>query len=259
MTEVRDLEEQIIQAEKLATLGQLAAGVVHELNNPLTSISVYSEYLLTKGKRSGVDPGDLEKLGRIVEAASRMLRFTRDLVTYARPSSEEPSSLSIGDVIDQALVFCDHVISEAKVTIERAYGEDLVDMWAVRGQLHQVFINLVTNACHAIGSRGAGRIRVAAHRDPEAAEGGLVVELSDDGPGIAPEHVDHIFEPFFSTKGEGRGTGLGLSIVRNIVHQHGGTIAVRSVHGEGRSGTTFTLRFPVRPFALSGSSIPPRG
>lgn len=249
LTEVRDLEEQIIHAEKLATLGQLAAGVVHELNNPLTSISVYSEYLLTKGKRAGADPGDLEKLGRIAEAAARMLRFTRDLVTYARPSSEEPASVSLGEVIDQALVFCDHVISDAGIEVERCYAQELPPFWAVRGQLHQVFINLVTNACHAMASRERaserGRLIVTVDRDGDA---GVWVTVADTGPGIDREHVEHIFEPFFSTKGEGRGTGLGLSIVRNIVQQHGGTIEVSSRHGQTPAGTEFKLRFPLLGF-----------
>jgi PAS domain S-box-containing protein len=255
MTDVRKLEEQIIHAEKLATLGQLAAGVVHELNNPLTSILVYSEYLLTKGRRTGADPADLEKLARVSEAAARMLRFTRDLVTYARPSNEEPQSLSIAEVIDQALVFCDHVISEAKVSVERDYADDLFPIWAVRGQLHQVLINLITNACHAIATRGqGGSIRIAAAPDREG--GGIVVTVADDGPGIAPEHIAHIFEPFFSTKGEGKGTGLGLSIVRNIVQQHGGTIDVETRYGETPSGTTFTLRFPRAPVAPSSPPSP---
>jgi signal transduction histidine kinase len=252
LTEVRDLEEQIIHAEKLATLGQLAAGVVHELNNPLTSIAVYSEYLLTKGQRNGADPSDLEKLGRIAEAAERMMRFTRDLVTYARPSSEEPSHLRLSVVIDQALVFCDHVICEAHVAVQRHYARDIPLLWAVRGQLHQVFINLITNACHAMASRSekfrdtCGTITVCVDHD---GEGGAIIVIADDGPGIASEHVEHIFEPFFSTKGEGRGTGLGLSIVRNIVHQHGGSIEVSSRHGQFPAGTEFKLRFPVRrPF-----------
>jgi PAS domain S-box-containing protein len=244
-TEVHHLEEQIIHAGKLATLGQLAAGVVHELNNPLTSILAYSEYLLTKGRRTGADPADLEKLARIAEAAERMLRFTRDLMTYARPSAEEPSCLAISEVVDQALVFCDHVISEARVSVERCYAKDLLPLWAVRSQLHQIFINLITNACQAIAERGiGGRIRISADLDPE--KKGIVVRVADDGPGIAPEHVDRIFEPFFTTKGEGKGTGLGLSIVRNIVHQHGGMIEVESRYGTDASGTTFTIRFPLR-------------
>jgi signal transduction histidine kinase len=179
-----------------------------------------------------------------------MLRFTRDLVTYARPSSEEPTSLRLGEVIDQALVFCDHVISEANVVVERHYADGLPLLWAVRGQLHQVFINLVTNACHAMASRiqegPHGRLVVRVDHD---GEGGTLIVVADDGPGIAREHVDHIFEPFFSTKGEGRGTGLGLSIVRNIVQQHGGSIDVFSRHDESPAGTEFKLRFPMRRFS----------
>jgi two-component system, NtrC family, sensor kinase len=154
--------------------------------------------------------------------------------------------LAMQEVVDQALVFCDHVIDEARVEIVRAYEAELPALWAVRGQLHQVFINLVTNACHAIAEhRGAagGRIEV---RLFTGSGGSVCVEIEDDGPGIAKEHADHVFEPFFSTKAEGKGTGLGLSIVRNIVQQHGGTLDIRSGHGEPRGGTTFRLRFPLR-------------
>jgi two-component system, NtrC family, sensor kinase len=248
MTEVRDLEEQVIQAEKLATLGQLAAGVVHELNNPLTSISVYSDYLLTKGRKSGTETPDLEKLARISEAAARMLRFTRDLVSYARPSSEEPLHLSMTEVIDQALVFCEHVILDSHVQVTKSYEQPLPNLWAVRGQLHQVFINLITNACHAVAATSPmGNLRV----EVASQNGFVVAALRDDGPGIAQEHLDHVFEPFFSTKGEGKGTGLGLSIVRNIVHQHGGTIDVEtqclvSHQPDAAHGTAFIVRLPVR-------------
>ena len=245
LTEVRDLEEQIIQAEKLATLGQLAAGVVHELNNPLTSISVYAEYLLQKGRRAGQDPADLERMSRIVEASARMLRFTRDLVSYARPASEAPMQVSLADVVDQSLVFCEHVIGEAGVRIERRYADGTAPLRAVRGQLHQVFINLITNACHAIGDGGTDPALTVTVGPCERGSA-LLVQLEDRGPGIEARHLERIFDPFFSTKSEGKGTGLGLSIVRNIVQQHGGTIEVRSVHGQPGSGTTFVLRFPLR-------------
>ena len=241
LTAVRDLEEQILHAEKLATLGQLAAGVVHELNNPLTSISVYGEYLLTKGRRTGADPGDLEKLSRIVEGAARMLRFTRDLVTYARPSGEEPARLSLEEVLDQSVGFCEPAIREANVRVVRDYAAGLPPIFAVRGQLQQVFVNLITNACHAMAEHGQGTLTLRVEGDERA----LVVRVTDDGVGIVPEHQDRIFEPFFSTKGEGKGTGLGLSIVRNIVQQHGGTIDV-SPGRAGAPGTTFEVRFPIR-------------
>ncbi|MFW5920581.1 MAG: ATP-binding protein, partial [Polyangiales bacterium] len=208
LTEVRELEEQVIQAEKLATLGQLAAGVVHELNNPLTSISVYGEYLLKTSERSDTEEGDVEKLRRIVESAERILRFTRDLVTYARPSTEEPQFLSIHDELEQAIVFCEHVLDEVGASVDKSYAEELPPIYGIKGQLHQVFINLITNACHAM-PEGAGRLRI---ETTPVGDDQLRVRIQDNGRGVPPDDLARIFEPFFTTKGEGTGTGLGLSI-----------------------------------------------
>lgn len=239
LTEVRQLEEQVVQAEKLATLGQLAAGVVHELNNPLTSISVYSEYLLKKYSSADHDPGDVEKLRRIVHGTQRILRFTRDLVAYARPTTEAPSVLSIHEVLDQAAVFCEHVVEEAGARVDRHYDGPPAVL-GVKGQLHQVFINLITNACHAM-PEGAGRLEI---RTTSEDEDHVTVRIKDNGAGIRPDLQERVFEPFFSTKGEGKGTGLGLSIVRNILHQFGATIHVESEIGEG---TTMVVRLPCPP------------
>jgi two-component system NtrC family sensor kinase len=239
LTEQRELEEQIIQAEKLASLGQLAAGVVHELNNPLTSISVYGEYLLRKGQRAGQDPDDLEKLGRIVESADRILKFTRDLVTYARPSTEEPAFVRIRDVLDQSLLFCEHLVSDTHARVVKRFHDEDALVYAVKGQLHQVFINLITNACHAL-PRAEGELVLSAFADPDEM---LHVTVEDNGCGIPETQREKIFEPFFSTKGEGKGTGLGLSIVRNILQQHGGSIEVKRREG---GGTIFEIRLPGR-------------
>lgn len=245
LTDVTRLEDQILHAEKLATLGQLAAGVVHELNNPLTSISVYTDYLLQKGKRTGGDPADVERLGRIAEAAARMLRFTRDLVTYARPSTEEPSAVPIAEVLAQSAGFCEHVLRDAQVTLTLRASTTLPPVRGLRGQLQQVFVNLFTNAAHAIAeTQKAGNIVVVASVDREH----VLVEVGDDGPGIRAEHRGKIFEPFFSTKAEGKGTGLGLSIVRNIVRLHGGSIEIESQHAESQvptTGTRFLVRLPL--------------
>ena len=235
LTEVRELEHQIIQAEKLATLGQLAAGVVHELNNPLTSITVYAEHLLRKNQRTEGDPTDSERLGRILEAAQRILNFTRDLVTYARPSAEEPREVSIETLLEQSVVFCEHLITERGVHVERHYAPALPTLQAVPSQLHQVFINLITNACHAM-PEGAGKLVLETAQ--EHAGGPVTVRVRDNGGGIPSALLDRIFEPFYTTKSEGKGTGLGLSIVRNIVHQHRGDIGVESAPG---AGTTFTV------------------
>jgi two-component system NtrC family sensor kinase len=239
LTAVRELEDQVIQAEKLATLGQLAAGVVHELNNPLTSISVYSDYLLKKAERAQTDPSDIEKLRRILESADRILNFTRDLVTYARPSSEQPKDINVKDVLDQAVVFCEHVISERGVVVEKKYADDLSPITAVRSQMHQVFINLITNACHAM-PQDAGKLLIEATSQKD---GRVCIRVRDNGSGIRPGDADRVFEPFFTTKGEGKGTGLGLSIVRNIVQQHRGEITVESEMGRG---TTFSVLLEMR-------------
>ena len=246
LTEVHHLEEQILHTDKLATLGQLAAGIVHELNNPLTSITVYGEYLHSKAMRSNAEPADVEKLRRIVEGATRMTRFTRDLVTYARPSNEEETALSIREVALEGARFCEHVLVESGVSLTTDFDADLAPISGVRGQLHQVFVNLVSNASQALAGQGHGKVHIEAHRASSVrGDDEVVVRIRDNGPGIAPEYLPRIFEPFFSTKGEGRGTGLGLSIVRKIVQAHRGTIEVTTSHVEGQSGTTFELRFPV--------------
>lgn len=239
LSRVRDLEEQVVQAEKLATLGQLAAGVVHELNNPLTSISVYGEYLLDQGEKTGAPHLDVERLRRIVQSADRILRFTRDLVVYARPASEAPQPVIINQVLDQSLVFCEHIIDEHGAIVVRDFPDEELRVWGVKGQLHQVFINLITNACHAM-PEGAGRLSLRVSSD---AGNRVHISVKDNGSGIPADQVKVVFEPFFSTKGEGKGTGLGLSIVKNIVQQHGGGIEVESMLGDG---ATFTVTLLTR-------------
>jgi two-component system, NtrC family, sensor kinase len=241
------LQAHMIQAEKLASLGQIVAGVVHELNNPLTSIIAYSEYLSRKARArlpDGEAADALERLRRIEEAAGRILRFSRDLVAYARPSNEIPGPVALSEVVDKALVFCEHEF--VGITVERDLPH-LPAIRAVAGALTQVFVNLFTNAAHSM-SRSGGCLRLSAHVDP--AVHAVMFAIEDEGSGIEPEHLPLIFEPFFTTKSEGRGSGLGLSIVRGIVDALGGTIGVQSVLNEG---TTFTLTLPI---AATGSLIP---
>jgi len=241
------LQAHVIQSEKLASLGQIVAGVVHELNNPLTSIIAYAEYLTRKaqGRLPQADAeDDLERLRRIQEAAGRILRFSRDLVAYARPSNEIPGPVSLHDVVDKALVFCEHEFSG--IAVERELPSALPAIRGVAGSLTQVFVNLFTNAAHAMS--GGGRLVLRAEIDLAARA--VLLEVADSGRGIEPEHLPLVFEPFFTTKSEGRGTGLGLSIVRGILDALGGTIEVTSVLGEG---TVFSLTLPI---AATGSLIP---
>jgi signal transduction histidine kinase len=235
---------RMLQADKLATFGQIAAGLVHELNNPLTSIVAYSDYLIRQAATSqdghfGREPGDLERLRRISESANRMLRFTRELVGYSRPSSGILGPVVLHRVIDQAVAFCEHVLSAAGVRVEKSYGDDVLTVSAVSEQLVQVFVNLLTNASQAAPPEGGS---VVVRTSLLAPLPRVLIEVEDNGTGIAQEHLQHVFVPFFTTKGDRNGTGLGLSIVKSIVERHGGEIRVESEPGKG---TRFLIDLPV--------------
>lgn len=236
--ELRALNSHMVQAEKLASLGQIAAGVVHELNNPLTSIVAYTDWLIRKQGAAG-DPDSLERLRRIGESASRILRFTRDLVAYARPSSEVPVPVSVHTVVEQALAFCEHIIAQHGASVDRRFAENIPAVKGKHEQLVQVFVNLFTNACHALPAEG-GQLLVQTALTPDQSR--IVIAVEDNGHGIAPDHLAQIFMPFFTTKVDGRGTGLGLSIVKNIMDNHGAEI--RAERG-GNGGARFVLVFPT--------------
>ncbi len=222
-TKLRELQRQVVQAEKLATLGQLAAGVAHELNNPLTSISVYAEYLLKKFDAARADSGDIEKLRRIADGAQRILSFARDLVQYAKPAGDDLEVIDLNQVVGHSMSFCEHLFERSAVQLECCLAEPLPPLHAVPGQLDQVVVNLVTNAVHAARETGGpGRVRIVTTVE----DGWVVLTVEDDGSGIAACERDKIFEPFYSTKIGGEGTGLGLSIVKNIVEQHRGRIDI---------------------------------
>ena len=236
--ELRALSSHMVQTEKLASLGQLAAGIVHELNNPLTAIGAYTDGLLRKQLAGAGDPQDVERLRRIGESAGRMLRFTRDLITYARPSSETHVAVSMHAVVNQALAFCEHVLDESRSRVDRGFCQEAALVRGMPEQLAQVFVNLVTNACHAMPPEdGCLWVRTRVNATDRTVE--VIVE--DNGSGIAPEHMSFVFTPFFTTKGEGKGTGLGLSIVKNILENHGADIRIEPRCG---GGTRFVIVFP---------------
>ena len=236
--ELRALSSHMVQAEKLASLGQIAAGVVHELNNPLTSIVAYTDWLIRKTGPQG-DLDSLERLRRIGDSAGRILRFTRDLVTYARPSSEVPVAVSLHHVIDQALAFCEHVLAEHGAKVKRHFDLQIPAVRGMPEQLVQVFVNLFTNACHAMPADG-GELTVSSELDPSKTR--VIVCVEDNGHGIGESHLAQIFAPFFTTKVDGRGTGLGLSIVKNIMANH--TAEIRAEQAE-MGGARFVLVFPA--------------
>jgi two-component system NtrC family sensor kinase len=236
LSRMRDLEKRVVQAEKLASLGQLAASVVHEINNPMTAVATYADALLSRASTSlTADPNDVTKYRKIVENTDRVLRFTRDLVSYARPAQDTPEEVDLNATIERAVGFCDHVLHKHGVTLETELGE-VPRFLAVRQNLVQVFINLITNACHATPS--GGRIVITTR----TLDAQVQIELRDTGAGIPADVKARIFEPFFTTKPDGKGTGLGLSIVQGIIENHGGRISVESDPGKG---SAFRIVLPM--------------
>jgi two-component system, NtrC family, sensor kinase len=239
MRELQQVQASLVQTEKLASLGQISAGVVHELSNPLTSIATYSEFLLRKAQRDGGAPDDIERLRRISESADRIHNFARALVSYARPAEQCPVPVDVNTVLDRALIFCEHMINESRVAVTCVIPDSVPPARGVQGQLIQVFVNLIANACQAMAASG-GCLSISAAT--EECDKMLVVTVRDSGAGILAEHLPRIFEPFFTTKDNNQGTGLGLSVVRYIVDAHGGKITAESPAGHG---AVFTVRLPT--------------
>ncbi len=236
-SKVEALQQQVVRAERLATLGELAAGVVHELNNPLTSVTVYADYLVRKLEAQGADGADIEKLRRIGASAQRILRFSRDLVQYARPSGRDLEPVDLAGVVRQSVSICEHLFERSYVELGVDIDPELPVISAVSGQLEQVLINLITNAVHAVEEGGKISVR-AWSQGPSS----VILEVGDSGPGVPEPAREKIFEPFYTTKADGKGTGLGLPIVRNIVEQHGGEI---SVDRSDLGGASFRVILPV--------------
>ena len=250
MTQVRDLETQVIEAEKMASLGKLAAGVVHELNNPLTSISVYAEFLAKKLRAAEGEPADISKMEKIKEGAARIQKLTRDLVSYGRPSSEEPEPIKLNELVAQGLSFCEHTIRKHDVRVLTDLDDGLPPLVANRTQVLQLLINLITNACHAM--EGGGELTLVTRSQ------GLdlaLLSVADTGVGIPEQDLEKVFEPFYTTKSAGMGTGLGLSIVSRIIEHHRGEVQLESTLGRG---STFRIKLPLGVVTKPKRKEPPR-
>jgi len=211
--------------------------MVHEINNPLTSILAYSDFL-AKRASAREDNDDVERLRRITESAHRMLRLSRDIVSYARPSPLLVQPVVLSSVIDQAFAFCEHLFEASGVTVERVFGDGVLPVRGRPEQLAQVFVNLFTNACHAMPETG-GRVTITT--ELSADEACVRAVVGDNGRGITQGDLHRVFLPFFTTKDEHHGTGLGLAIVKRIVEAHEGRVDVES----GPDGTRFVISLPV--------------
>jgi signal transduction histidine kinase len=251
--ELHEAQAQLVHGEKMRSLGQLVAGVAHELNNPIgfvhANLQLLSEYVpkLVAAQRAGDDTTRIETaieklLSRSREGTERVKQIVADLRTFSRMDHAVLSEVDLNREIERALTLMEPRLRDA-VEVEREFGEiPLVSCYA--GQLNQVFTNLLMNAADAIGGKGKIRIRTFAKSSskPSGPIDCVRIEFHDDGPGMSPEVQARIFEPFFTTKPVGQGTGLGLSISYGIVERHGGRMLVGSAPGEG---TTFVIELPL--------------
>jgi two-component system, cell cycle sensor histidine kinase and response regulator CckA len=240
LSERRSWERRAAHTDKLASIGQLAAGVAHEINTPLANIQLVTESL----RRRTADAATLARLDTMTEQIEAAARIVRGLLDFARREESNPAVLDLAEVVRGAIDFLRGKQS-ADVAVEEEYPAEAVEILGERGALTQVITNLLNNAYDAI--TGPGAIRVTVRRRGGSAE----VEVVDSGPGIPTEHLPRIFEPFFTTKPEGQGTGLGLAICHGIVQSHRGAITVRNVPG---GGAGFRVTLPLRS---SGANPPP--
>jgi two-component system NtrC family sensor kinase len=222
---------QTRRSEQLAVVGRLAAGVAHEINNPLTGILVFAELMRAK---ENLDAQDREGLDVIIRETIRARDIVGGLLDYARETPSDRTALNLNDVIRQTTQLLGNRQAFQHVHIRQLLDENLPPVDGDFGQLQQVFLNLALNACEAMPDGGTLEIVTSLDRDR------VVVRVADTGGGIRPEHLGKIFDPFFTTKPEG--TGLGLAISHGIVHDHHGTLDVRSEVGKG---STFTLTLPL--------------
>ncbi len=239
LTERRRLEQQLIQSDKLSALGQLVAGVAHELNNPLTSISGYTQLLLRNRTLNDEIRADLEQIRQQAERAGRIVR---NLLMFAREHKPERLATQINEVIQSTLALQVYQLRVDNITVQLDLDPELPSTVADPHQLQQVLLNLITNARQAMNERVSGILTIRTRRH-EAADGRYIeISISDNGVGIPAQYLDKVFNPFFTTKPVGQGTGLGLSICYGIIQEHQGQIWIESREGVG---TTVFIRLPI--------------
>ena len=239
---LRRTQEQLLQSEKLAAMGRLTSQIAHELNNPLYGIMNTLELLKTEIPVQN-------KRRKILEMAlSETLRLSdllRKMLSFSKPDQQERRPVDINTVIDEILLLHEKQLQENTITISTSYTDNLGNVNASKDQLRQVFLNLVANARDAMPD--GGNLHVSTQRRDDT----VAVEISDNGIGIAPEHIDKVFDSFFTTKDSVKGVGLGLAVCYGFIKDHGGDIQVTSEVG---TGTTFTITFPVAPDDASSAT-----
>jgi signal transduction histidine kinase len=230
--ELRAMHEQIVRTERLAAIGEIAAKVAHELNNPLTSIHLYNSMLLEEP----VEGAEQQRLAAsVMEQVERAKRVVHDILDFSRPQESHPEIASLNGTVEYGLRLIQHVAQASGVAVVEDYAGGLPDVLVDSGQMAQIFTNLATNAIQAMSQGGKLLVRTGMQGEE------LYVSFTDTGTGISPADRDRIFEPFFTTKAAGEGTGLGLPVVKGLVSRHHGRVTVDSEPGRG---STFTVWLP---------------
>jgi signal transduction histidine kinase/FixJ family two-component response regulator len=250
VTGEREIQSKLLQTEKMAALGQLVAGIAHELNNPLTTIMGYGQLLLGHGLAGS----QLSEARKVFQEAERARRIVKNLLYFARENKPERSCVNLNEIVERTLALRSYELRVENIVIECDLAANLPETMADPYQLQQVVLNLLANAEQALlEDRGQGHVWIRTHR---IGRNRICLEVSDDGPGIPAEVGSRVFDPFFTTKPSDVGTGLGLSIVYGIVHQHGGDV---SFENQPEGGARFVVELPLVavPARNHGTSIAP--
>ncbi|WP_299978121.1 ATP-binding protein [Desulfobacula sp.] len=234
-TELKLTQEQLAQSEKMASMGQLAAGVAHEINNPLTGVLFYASLLL---ERDDIDKSMRQDLGCILEDANRCREIVKSLLVYSRSAGTLKEIVQLNEILEQSLTLIRDQKKFRNIEVKKNLSEDMMLINADTNKLNQALINLVINAADAMD--GTGTITLTTYKNKVQKK--VFLEVRDTGKGILYKDLSKIFDPFFTTKEVGKSTGLGLSIVYGIIEEHGAKISVKKT---GSKGTTFIVEFPM--------------
>lgn len=244
-TEFKRIEQQLQQSEKLATVGELAAGLAHEVGTPLNVILGTAEYLMMEMEE---DNPKVEDLKTIISQAEHITKLVRQLLRFSRYNQPEFKSTDINALVKDVLKLTDHQMPREKITEIKVITDLQPDLPSIIGddnQLQQVFMNIIVNAIHAMPQGGTLTVSTRLDKSPFSASNDrfIRISISDTGCGIPSQNIQKIFDPFFTTKDVDKGTGLGLTVSHRIIEDHGGTIEVESKVNEG---TSFTVRLPIQ-------------